>query len=187
MTSKRNLGPVLALTGAGIAVAAVIAGFILVGGPGDARERRLDSATMNRVYDAVTVAQCSLNITGAAPQSIEEAHKLTPPPTQEIPVPQPCGSNAPVHSQITTGEYPAGLGDVVYRAMNTTEIRVCASFRRPFSEGDNREYYGQRFGPYHQLDEPHPAGVHCYDVQLFKGADMPTKLNSHAGHMDVFE
>ena len=34
MTSRRNLGPALALTGAGIAVAAIIAGFILVGGPG---------------------------------------------------------------------------------------------------------------------------------------------------------
>ena len=54
----RNLGPVLALTGAGIAVVAVIAGFIAVGGPGDARERRLDGITMNRISAALRDKLC---------------------------------------------------------------------------------------------------------------------------------
>lgn len=76
MTSKHNLGPVIALTGAGIAVAAVIAGFILVGGPGDARERRLDDMTMQRISSVTQTAQCVFNVTGAAPVSIEEMHTV---------------------------------------------------------------------------------------------------------------
>lgn len=184
MTRKPNLGPVLAMAGAGIAVAAVIAGFILVGGPGDARERRLDGATMNRIYDVVSVAQCALGVTGAAPTSIEDARELRPAPTKETPVPLPCGGDASVHSQITTGESPAAPGDVVYRAVDATHVHVCGNFRRSFSTSDREEIY-RPLSAYPQLNEAHSAGIHCYDIELIKGVD--TTAEAHAGHMDAFE
>lgn len=187
MISKRNLGPVLALTGAGIAVAAVIAGFILVGGPGDARDRRLDNATMNRVHDVVYVAQCAFNVSGSAPASIEDAHAIIQPPTPVTPVPDPCGGGAPIHQQIKTGDQPAAPGDVVYRAVDATHIRVCGNFRRDLPEYERDDFYRPNYGAYPQLRAPRPAGVHCYDIELIKGADLSRYTVSHAGHMDVFE
>ena len=187
MTSKRNLGSILAMAGGVVAIAAVITGFIVIGGPGDARERRLDSATMNRVENVISVAQCALNITGAAPASIEDAHALRPPPTQDNPVPVTCGGDASVHPQIKTGEQPAGPGDVVYSAIDATHIRICGSFRRPFSDRDKDEFYTPLGGAYPQLSEPRPAGVHCYEVELLKGADTTANPTSHVGHMGDFE
>ncbi len=187
MTSKRNLGPILAIAAAAIAIAAVLTGFIIIGGPGDARDRRLDGATMSRVEDAISVAQCALNVTGSAPASIEEGYRVRPAPTETIPVPTLCGGDAVARPHLTTGDQPAAPGDVVYRANDATHVRICGNFRRPRSDRDNDYYYGPLGATYPQLSASRPAGVHCYDIELVKGASLSSFSLSHAGHMDVFE
>src|SRR5690606_13319608 len=67
MTSKRDLGPALGVTGAIVAAAAVIAGFIVVGGPGDARAERFDEMTMQRMRTITEAARCVMTVSGSAP------------------------------------------------------------------------------------------------------------------------
>ena len=187
MTSKHNLGPVLALTGAGIALAAVIAGFVLVGGPGDAREQRLDEMTMDRVTTVLSIAQCAYNATGAIPASIEAARTTRAvPPSPDAPA-APCGTSYTI-PEVTAADRPAAPGNVTYNAADATHIKICGNFRRPKLKIEQRDNY--RFSiwaGYPQLTKPRPAGVHCFDLELLKGVDLTRFGESHAGHMDVFE
>lgn len=183
MTRNRNLGPVLAIVGGVVVVAAVIAGFVVIGGPGDARERRLDDITMSRIESAVTTAQCAFNVTGNAPASIEEASRVRPDPTDATSVPMPCGNDDET-AHLITDDRPAALGEATYRAVDNTHIRVCGNFRRPRSAQDNDRAYALPDTAYPQLSESRPAGIHCYEIELISGKDPPP---SHAGHMDIFE
>ena len=171
MTSKRNpnqrnLGPVIALTGAGIAIAAVIAGFIAVGGPGDARERRLDGITMTRISQTLSVVQCAFNATGVAPVNLGDAAKTRTKFPDPQPAPPLCGENQPSPGRVTTGDQPANPGDVTYRPTGGTGISLCGNFRRAHDINDRLDGYYPLDGAYPQLDAPRPAGIHCYAVEL---------------------
>lgn len=181
MTSKRNpnnrnLGPVIALTGAGIAAAAVIAGFIVIGGPGDARDRRLDEIAMERIMQASQLVQCAFNLSGAAPATIEEAGKIVSSGAAAGTLP-----NCPYYpdttaNQIGQGSNPAAPGDTTYEKVSNTSVRYCGNFRRPFApskpaQPDYRrdDYFGGSW------QDPRPkAGPHCYEVDLIRmnGAEM---------------
>src|SRR5690349_21276273 len=113
MTSKRNLGPVLAIAGAVIAIVAVIAGFILIGGPGDARERRLDEMTMNRITGAISTVQCAYNATGFVPTSIDAARKTPALPVTPNQPSSLCGERA-ADSNVKAGDRPSAPGEVTY-------------------------------------------------------------------------
>lgn len=187
MISRRNLGPVLALTGAGIATAAVIAGFILVGGPGDARERRLDDMTMNRLANGIRIAQCAFNITGSVPASIEEAHAMRRAPTDPAGPGSLCGNGEPAETtRLRTGDKPVAAGDVSYQATGAANIRLCGNFRRPYrSDQRGHGWYNNMEGIYPQLSASRPAGIHCFDIELIKGNQL--SLPSHEGHMTIIE
>jgi hypothetical protein len=186
MTSKRNLGPVLALVGAGIAVAATVAGFIAVGGPGDARERRLDEMTMNRITRFVSIANCAYNATGVVPATVEDAaHALSPGIANEPPA--RCGD---VMDGVTTSatDQPTAIGHVTYRPVDASHIRVCGNFRRPAVASRQPDYsVDPRWRSYPPLGEDRPAGIHCFDVEMLKAANPARLPASHTGHMDVFE
>jgi len=166
MTSKRNLGPVIALTGAGIALAAVIAGFIAVGGPGDARERRLDGVTMNRISQTLSLVQCAFSTTRAVPATLEEAAKSRAPSPDPSFVAPLCGEGQPSPDRVTIGGQPAAPGDVTYRPTGGAGISICGNFRR--AHASNEEHGGDYAldGAYPQLGETRPAGIHCFDIQL---------------------
>lgn len=166
MTSKRNLGPAIALTGAGIAVAAVIAGFIVVGGPGDARERRLDGITMTRISQTLGIVQCALHATGAVPASLQDAVNTRAKFPDTKSVPPMCGETQPFTDRVTTGDQPATLGDVTYRPTGGAGVSVCGNFRRAHNANDRLDGYFPLDGVYPQLDEARPAGIHCYEIQL---------------------
>lgn len=187
MTSKRNLGPVLALTGAGIAVAAVIAGFILVGGPGDARERRLDQMTMDRITAIFATIQCAYNATGAIPSTIDEARTtraLPPGPDVNAGL---CGDSV-VMETLKVAPQAAAPGEITYSRIDSNHVKICGNFRRPKLKEESIDYYRTPlWAGYPQLSETRPAGVHCYDLELLKGVDFSLLRQSHAGHMDVFE
>lgn len=173
MTRQRNLGPVLALAGAGIALAAVIAGFLLVGGPGDARDKRLDEATEDRIADAVRMAQCAYYITGAAPAAFEEA-RATPVDGREWNLPIVCNSfnEDSGRKSARTAAQPESPGDVTYQATDNDSIRVCGNFRRPADMADEERYSrgrGDVLALFPSLREDRPqAGVHCYAIDLLE-------------------
>lgn len=185
MTSRRNLGPALALTGAGIAVAAIIAGFILVGGPGDARAERLDQIALDRINSAIGTAQCAYRATGKAPATIEDARQVYAKALNPTDPPLLCGGQPVRDEHIGTGSEPPAPGNVVYSAMDATHARICSNFRRPLKEKDRQAFYFPFSEIYPDVLAPRPAGVHCYDIDLSKAA--PAAEPSHEGHMDVFE
>jgi len=185
MTSKRNLDPIIALTGAGIAAAAIIAGFVAVGGPGDARDRRLDQMTLNRVSQVVDIAQCAFNATGATSATIEAARQVRSTIINPgVPAPL-CGGDLQPDSRITTGDNPATPGDVTYRATDATHIKVCANFRSNVADHDLANSYVPLAYVYPQLVESHPSGIHCFDIGLIK-TDPPVDAK-HEGHMTIIE
>ena len=170
MTRRPSLGRALALAGAGIAAAAVIAGFIVIGGPGDARNTRLDGMTEWRIKSVVDVIQCAFNTTGAAPESYEAAKKV---PNSSTSV----GSGFVVCEDypddpafdVGSSDQPAAPGDISYVVTGPTQVKLCGNFR---TSADKRvpESSGQYGGSatYRQLIEPRPAGVHCYVLDLIK-------------------
>lgn len=164
MIRLRNVGPVLALTGAGIAAAAIIAGFVIVGGPGNARDERLDQLTLQRVNTVIAVVQCAFNASGLAPATFQSALDTRPAPNDVYSGAQSCGDGQLLnHIRIEGAETPKP-GEVTYSASGPTLIKVCANYR---AANDTRipNARGQWDPPYPTTDA-HPAGVHCSDIDL---------------------
>lgn len=174
MTSKRNLGPVLALTGAGIAVAAVITGFIVTGGPGDARDRRLDDMTMARVVHLSRVAQCAYNLTGTTPATVQEGQEISARSAATGADDGCAGVRASRRADPAgTGAAPGAPDDATYEKLDDSHVRLCDVFRRPFDpKGSNVESFNPLHDAYHpELTAARPTGgKHCYDITMIDEA-----------------
>jgi hypothetical protein len=170
MTHKRNLGPVLALVGAGIALAAVIAGFIIVGGPGDARDRRLDEMTSQRVLAIARVAQCAYSTSRTAPATLDAALKARgrlstdPKDTEEV----DCAT-AIYQNQFTVqqGRTPPNFGDVSYDVIAPDRIVVCGNFRTTYESETECTELCLRPPGHIELGNSRTIGVNCYEQQLW--------------------
>jgi hypothetical protein len=168
MTSKRNLGPPLALAGLGVVVVAVVAGFVAVGGPGDARDRRLDDMTLSQVANVAAAAQCGFALDGTVPADMAGLRAAIDRAAQR-------GVTADKGCDIYGGTPLPD--DVEYSRLADDRIRACASFRRPYDPEDQqpRRYGGPLPGRFPELSAPRPAGRHCYEIQLVKPAPLPLK------------
>lgn len=164
MINQRNLGPILAAAGAVLAAAAIIAGFIITGGPGDARDRRLDDLTVDHLRDVFNVVQCAYNGSGVAPPTLDAARKARGRIAKDEPL-QDCDFGIePDDIPVSSGRTPSNPGDISYEATGKDTITLCANFRRP---GDSKLY--TQYGPRRVTSifhDPHPAGVQCYDLTL---------------------
>jgi hypothetical protein len=160
MTSKRNLGPVLALTGAGIAVAAVIAGFILVGGPGDARTARLDQKTYSSLSDMANAAQCAFLAKGRSAESPEEIKTIVERFGPEVQY-SVCGV-PPLSGRMALELDPS----IEYRPIDDARVEICATFLKPTSSWI--EQYTEYDRPsFKELLAPRAtAGRQCYQLDL---------------------
>jgi hypothetical protein len=163
MTARRDLGPILALTGAGIALAAVIAGFIVTGGPGDARDRRLDEMTEHNLTAVLSVVQCAFNGSGVAPASFDSALRTygwTSEPAKSSICTHWRGSDLTVPN----GGNPARPGEMTYDAISPTRIRVCAFYQR---SSEARECNGcYKDSSYDSVFAARSAGLNCYDIDM---------------------
>lgn len=167
MIRQRNVGPVLALTGAGIALAAIIAGFIIVGGPGNARDRRLDELTSQRISQIVGVVQCAFEATGVAPIDYATATKTRSVNVGPGQPPVLCENGNDFDPRIVPGETPANAGDITYKDTGPTQVTLCAKFNTQSDPGPSTFFYPFA-DVYPTLGDPHPAGVHCYNLDLVK-------------------
>jgi hypothetical protein len=179
MTAKRNLGPILALTGAGIAVAAVVAGFIITGGPGDARDRRLDEITERRIRHVVEVIQCAFDATGAAPRDFESALATQPSKSGLNAGAASCSPPFVTIDFLVSQSEPLQPGQVSYRASEATTVQVCGNFRAarkspttPYADDGYGEFNLQLAYP--QVFRARPAGAHCFELDLTKYERAPT-------------
>jgi hypothetical protein len=165
MTSKRDLGPILAIIAAAVAIIAVVAGFIVIGGPGDARDKRIDHYRLSVVAEVAHTAICAYAIAGEAPASIAEAYDVTY-GTTVLPDDDRCrGFNRDFAWSAPAAEY---------RKIDAARIEVCQIFLRantaPAQINDPilpDVYYPE--GPFgmRELAAARPsAGRHCYEFNL---------------------
>lgn len=163
MTQKRDLGPLLALAGGAIAIAAVIAGFVVVGGPGDTRDRRLDERTKSAVGIAFNIVQCAFNGSGAAPATIDAAMRSegwTSKPENRT----SCATLELEEQHIVSSGHPSRSDQVSYEALSPTRVRICAFFKRP---DEGRDCPGCYVGDsYDGLFAARSAGLHCYEIEM---------------------
>jgi hypothetical protein len=164
MSQKRNLGPILALTGAGIALAAVIAGFLITGGPGDARDRRLDDMTTSRLHAVASMVGCAFVLNGSAPLDIDAARASIETFIRTHVDPPQC-------SHFTPGGHfspELSLPSADYTRLDDTHIRLCADFRRPYTPTPDYqpEFRSLDSIVFPELETSRPAGRHCYDIEL---------------------
>lgn len=169
MTRSRDLGPILAMAGAAIAIVAVLAGFIIIGGPNETRDKRLDEMTEDRIADLVRVAQCAFFANGKAPDAIEDVSVTVTEWPRDLPIVCNRFDEIEARQSGRTAVQPAEPGEVTYQKRDDDSIRVCASFRLPNPvPGRDRHARGRgdvlAFFPV--LWEDHAAGVHCYDLEL---------------------
>lgn len=175
MTSRRDLGPPLAIAGGVAVVAAVIAGFVAVGGPGDARDQRLDNLTMLKIEALVGGAQCAYSWSGKTFETAEEVR---------VAIDKIVGSNGEFACRqfssslqdvvLGRGDRPENPGDVTYVLTDDKHIRVCGNFRRSFDPGRAPPYpFGYQTGTSTEFSRPRPAGVYCYEIELVERARDP--------------
>jgi hypothetical protein len=158
MMLPRNLGPMLAITGAVVASAACIAGFIVIGGPGDARANRLDMATMQRVAAVADAAQCGFRRKGAAPKTMDDIKQEAEKDTDASQLPPGC--------QYVDRRLAQESDAVEYSAPDLNHVRICAKFERPTRQRANEYSYGwdSPIGELHQ--ERKQAGRYCFNIEL---------------------
>jgi hypothetical protein len=153
MTGKRDLGPILALAGSGIALAAVIAGFLITGGPGDARDRRLDGMVQSHMYNLTTMAACAYAVDGAIPASREAleivVEQVWPHDTSNI----DCSTRDYPHTPETAVEYSR---------IDASTLKLCGTFRLPAAEQKSTHFF-MRFPV---LRRARPAGYECYELDV---------------------
>ncbi len=153
MTSRRDLGPVLGAVGALTAAAAIVAGFIVVGGPGEARAERFDHMTMERITTIANAARCVMTVSGSAPAT--RADLLARLRMGGLPI-ENCGYID--LTQIEASE------EIEYAALGASMIRVCGVFKTESEPHDDQiSFIGESFP---ELAVERPAGRHCYDVRL---------------------
>lgn len=167
MTRQRDIGRILAIAGASVAVLAIVAGFVIVGGPGNARDRRLDDLTSQRISQIVGVVQCAFDASGVAPIDYPTAAKTRSAINGPGQPPALCDSNGGLQPRLVAGETPISSGDLTYLETGPTQVKICGKFNTANDAASSQ--MGYPFSEvYPALRDPHPAGVHCYTLDLVK-------------------
>ena len=160
LTSKPDFGIWIAAAGALAVIGAVVAGFLAVGSPEDARAQRLDEARLVAMQQVATAAQCAFTFTNRVPASVDEVRSSIF--NQRI-----------VTAGYNCGQLPFALPEdrsVSYAAEGEDHIELCANFNRPTSPSSgNLSNSPYMLAEFPELREPRTvAGGHCYRIRLVK-------------------
>lgn len=158
---KFDVGAWIIGLGAAVVIAALVAGYLAVPNPGDARALRLDEARLEAMRRIATGAQCAYTFTDRVPVSIAEIRSDFLERRVAIALGN-CGLVQFTRSQEAMVSYETEGGE---------HIVLCADFRRPSEpqhvSDEARRYSGAAEFP--ELLEPRPAaGRHCYRIRLVK-------------------
>lgn len=167
MTRKPDLGVVLAVVGGAVVVAAVVAGFIAIGGPGDARARRLDEMKTTHMHQIAQAAQCAYSASGRIPESLAEAKTV---------LDTEAGQKAPLGCEYIDAQ-AFDTRSITYSRSAADTIELCADFAR--ATFDDR-VLGETYGPFGfpALNERRAGpGRHCYSVKLVRLGEDGAPLN----------
>lgn len=168
LTSKPNLGIAIATIGALAVIGAVVAGFLAVGSPEDARGRRLDQGRLIRMQQIATAAQCAFTFTNHVPASIEEIRSSIL-NHREVAADYNC-SRVSFEAQLDTS--------IAYEAEGGDHVRLCAEFNRPSDTSGDNTYTPYGLAEFPELQESRPtAGRRCYSIRLVKQVSQPSREN----------
>jgi hypothetical protein len=154
MTRRPDLGGPIIIVAVVAIVASIAAGLWVVGGPGTARDRRLDKALQMDVRRVANIAHCAYLVSGDAPSSIDDGFLTL--------------RKSPDAAQAAGCSYfeDTAPSNVSYERLSENGIRVCATFLRSISaSAARRPYYGSDTFPELRV-ERESGGPHCYDVTL---------------------
>ncbi len=165
---RLDLGSILAIAAAAVAGIAIVVGFTIVGGPGHARDRRLDDITSQKIGQILGVVQCAFDASGIAPIDYPTAAMTRSAPAHGTP-PTLCGSSGGMELKVGAGDVPAAPGDVTYLETGPTQIKICANFRIAQDQTVERQAYSS-YGGWAIFGEGHPAGGHCQFLDLVKSS-----------------
>jgi hypothetical protein len=168
---KLDLGAWIVGAAAIVVVAALIAGYLIIPDPGEARALRLDQLRLETMQRIATGAQCAYTFTGRVPDSIAAVRQ----DFLERRIAVAVGECSAV--QFT----PAEEETVSYEAEAPEHIVLCADFRRPTPEERAElqpRYYGGPVAEFPELREPRvAAGRHCYRIRLVRQVLPSTDLD----------
>ncbi len=158
MTSKRDLGPILAAAGGVVVLGAIVAGFVVVGGPGDARALRFDDMRLSHMQQMASAAQCAFAFTGAIPPTVEGVRTAI---EEEH---QPVKSGDCSYFDASRFADPA----VDYSVTDAEHIQLCADFRRPTPQDGLHAASGGSWSFPELGTRREKAGRQCYTVKLVR-------------------
>ncbi len=162
MTSKRDLGPILAAIGGVAILGAIIWGFIAVGGPGDARAKRLDGLLFRQIVQTANDAQCAFLADGKAPSSIEEA-MASARRAEKTNKSSLCSGFDP----FTVSVQGSSRTNVDYVRLDDSRVELCGDFRLPTSSKAVEENaYTSQFVFLELMKQRTKAGRYCYELDL---------------------
>lgn len=161
MTPPRNIGPLLAVAGGVLGLLAAIVGLLITGGPGQARDRRIDDMTLQRIGSLSSGVECAFRLAGEMPASPSDvmiavaAHRHAA---------EESGCGAYVYD---AQNLERSWQDLEYQVVADRRFRICASFRLAGTPVD-KAAKGMEWGyAAPELSKPRPeSGRHCYEIAV---------------------
>lgn len=122
LTRRNDVGLLLAAGLAAVSIGAIIAGLMLVGGPGKARDEKADDRLLTDLITIASQIECFVESSGSLPASLEELYavvKVEPwnRPTDEC-------------QNIRQVDEARALEAISYSLLSGQEARLCARFKR---------------------------------------------------------
>jgi hypothetical protein len=159
MPAPRDKGDWLALALGGVTLAAVIAGFFIVGGPGRARDLKLDARRLEALTQTAAALGCYRRGIGPLPESITDARAAFDRAGSAARLADGCAGAEWVDDPVT------GTPFEIERA-GVDGARLCADFLRPAVKNEALQTYWLVPGLI-DTGVPRPdAGRFCYPVNL---------------------
>jgi hypothetical protein len=164
MWTPRESGDWLAVALVGVAVAAIVAGLAIIGGPGKARGVQQDEARLQALAETAMALNCYRRGIGPLPENMQGVRSAIGDSGSAARLAEGC-RNARWQDDPISGE----AFEIV--RVDERQAQICAVFARPGSGQPGRSYYG--FGAdYIDLATPRPeAGRFCYTVNLVASPD----------------
>lgn len=154
MISKPDPGVIVAIVSGVAVIAAIVAGLVTVGGPGEARDQRFDDVRYQAIGEIATVARCYYDENGALPATIEDARDYS----------AGIAFSERTCARVTLRPDPEGT--ISYSVAGPAQLNLCAQFRRPSPSPDRRpvSVYAESFP---ELAAPRTElGHRCYLIQV---------------------
>ncbi len=133
---------------------AIVAGFLLLGSPGQQRLLSLDSERVN------DLSQIASNLAFA----VENPGKVTPAPQLPESLPDSVTSRDDLRDPLTNEPYE-------YRRLSDSAYELCATFATDSTQPDKTSQFSNTQWPHPAGQWPHPAGRHCFEFA--KSASQP--------------